>query len=67
MIPVVDNLDPDQQGPAKEEKEHEPTESIESIEQRHKDKETADAFLRKHGLYKEPEIKENEKKKENDK
>ncbi len=62
MIPIVDNLDPDQQESPEIVSEgvkvlDPEAESIESIKQRHKDKETADAFLKKHGLLKEDETK----------
>jgi hypothetical protein len=63
MIPVVDTLDPDQQGHPEivEEQKRDPNaETAEEIQARHKDKLTADEFLKKHGLYKE----EKEEKKE---
>ena len=57
MIPVVDTLDPDQRGePEIVEERQKNTESIESIEARHKDKLTADEFLKKHGLDKKKTV-----------
>jgi len=53
---VVDTLDPDQQQSPEviEERKQDPNaETAESIAQRHKDKLTADEFLKKHGLLKE--------------
>ena len=53
MIPIQDELDPDQEKAPKETKAKEATqqgETAEQIEARHKDKLTADEFLRKHGL-----------------
>ncbi|CFW92953.1 Putative ERF-like recombinase [endosymbiont DhMRE of Dentiscutata heterogama] len=49
MIPIVDTLDPDQQGKP-ENKRTEQAETAEEIAARHKDKITADEFLKKHGF-----------------
>ena len=62
MIPIVDTLDPDQQKSPEQVSDNikvlDPeAESVESIEKRHKDKLTADEFLRKHGLLKDEEKK----------